>query len=892
MKKLVGMIMSDTPIVYEHKLNQSLLDKLSNNTSLTEIKAYLHQATNDLFEAFDDGTKITLLLQIRSRTIDIILQTLWDKIISNVSTATLIAVGGYGRQEMHPASDIDLLILLKDTPNDSEVAELSEFLTLLWDIGLEVGHSIRTLDECINEAEADLTVITNLIESRYLSGSAQGFQQLQDAIQPENIWLADDFFKAKLKELNERYEKYGDTAYRVEPNLKEGPGGLRDIQTIRWVILRYFSTLSIHELQNHNLLTRKEYKCLLKDQDFLWRIRFLLHRITGKKEDRLMFHYQQELAKAFSKDGHSNKNIERFMQRYYQAITRLRSLTELLKNLLIAKFLDEYPGQVTPVDQHFELINNRLRLKSPDLFEKKPELLLEIFLVLQNTTDTQTISPSTARLIRQHLHLIERDEYRQNPICQDIFIRILKQPEGITNALRKMNTYGVLSAYIPAFKGIVGLMQFDLYHAYTVDEHTLHLIRNLRRNMTEKGAEELPLCHKIQTNLQKPELLYLAGLFHDIAKGRNGDHSILGAVDAYDFCRLHQLSRKDSTLVSWLVQQHLLISGFIQKKDINDIDVIAEFANYVVDSERLDYLYLLTIADIRATNMKLWTEWKHALMRQLYFSTKHYLESEQFSLRSTEQINSQKLEFACQELDKANIPENTYKAFWAQFDKNYFMQNTAHNIAWHAIQILSSEQRSSSDEHPIIRLRQNTSHNGTMVFVYAEDTLGLFTKIAMTLEQGNYNTLQAKASTTHSGKALYTFMLLDQLNQPITNTMDQQLLLDRLKENIAKPLVLKKANYPSTKRLEQFNVPTEITFEQDNKTQKTIMEVKTKDAPGILSKISQIIYQENLFIHDAWINTLEEQVQDAFYLTDIDGNMLDQSQQQEAKDALMQILSP
>jgi [protein-PII] uridylyltransferase len=879
--------MSDTPIVYEHKLNQLLLDKLSKNASLTELKEYLTQATEALFTAFDDGIKITLLLQIRSRTIDIILQTLWEKIISDISTATLVAVGGYGRQEMHPASDIDLLIILKETPSDGEIEELSEFLTSLWDIGLEVGHSIRTIKECIDEAKADLTVITNLIESRYLSGAAQGFQQLQNAIQPDNIWPADDFFKAKLEELNERYEKYGDTAYRVEPNLKEGPGGLRDIQTIRWVILRYFSTLSISELQKHNLLTHKEYECLLKDQDFLWKIRFVLHRITGKKEDRLMFHYQQELTKVFSQKGNTNKNIEHFMQRYYQAITRLRSLTELLKNLLVAKFLDEYPGQVTPVDEHFERINNRLRLKSPDLFEKKPELLLEIFLVLQNTTDTQTISPSTARLIRQNLHLIDRNEYRQNAVCQEIFIRILKQPEGITNALRKMNTYGVLSAYIPAFKGIVGLMQFDLYHAYTVDEHTLHVIRNLRRNMTEIGAKELPHCHQIQTNLKKPELLYLAGLFHDIAKGRNGDHSELGAVDAYDFCRLHQLSRKDATLVSWLVQQHLLISGFIQKKDINDIDVIAEFANYVVDSERLDYLYLLTIADIRATNMKLWTEWKHSLMKQLYFSTKHYLESEQFSLRSTEQINIQKLEFACQELDKANISTNHYEMFWKQFDRNYFTQNTAHDIAWHAIETLSS-----NNDTPIIRLRQNTSQNGTKVFVYAEDTLGLFTKIAMTLEQGNYNTLQAKASTTQHGKALYTFMILNQLNQPVTNPMDQQRLLERIEENITKPLVLKKANYPSTKRLEQFDVPTEITFEQDNKTQKTIMEVKTKDAPGILSKISQVIYKEHLFIHDAWINTLEEQVQDAFYLTDIDGNMLNTSQQQQAKNALMQMLSP
>jgi [protein-PII] uridylyltransferase len=885
--------MSDIPIVYEHKLNQSLLDNLSKDASLEELKAHLHQATEALYAAFDDGTKITLLLQIRSRTIDIVLQTLWEQIITDVSTATLVAVGGYGRQEMHPASDIDLLILLKDTPTDAEINQLSEFLTRLWDIGLEVGHSIRTLQECVDEAEADLTVITNLIESRYLSGSAQGYQALQVAIKPENIWPANAFFKAKLEELNERYKKFGDTAYRVEPNLKEGPGGLRDIQTIRWIILRYFGTLSITELQHHNLLTHKEYKCLLRDQELLWRIRFLLHRITGKKEDRLMFHYQQELAKAFSKANEpSNKQIEHFMQRYYQAITRLRSLTELLKNLLIAKFLDEYPGQVIPVDHHFELINNHLRLKSADLFEKKPELLLEIFLVLQSTPDTQTISPSTARLIRQNLHLIDRDEYRQNPICQAIFIRILKQPEGITNALRKMNTYGVLSAYIPAFKGIVGLMQFDLYHAYTVDEHTLHLLRNLRRNMTDKGAKELPLCHRIQTQLEKPELLYLAGLFHDIAKGRNGDHSVLGAVDAYDFCRSHQLSRKDATLVSWLVQQHLLISGFIQKKDINDIDVIAEFANYVVDSERLDYLYLLTIADIRATNMKLWTEWKHTLMKQLYFSTKHYLESEASALRSTEQINSQKLEFAYQELDKANIPENTYKTFWEQFDKNYFTQNTAHSIAWHATEILSNRHEPSDNELPIICLRQNTSNNGTMVFVYAKDTLGLFTKIAMTLEQGNYNTLQAKASTTRNGKALYTFMLLDQLNQPISNIMDQQRLLDRLQENIAKPLVLKKANYPSTKRLEQFNVPTEITFEQDNKMQKTIMEVKTKDAPGILSKISQVIYKENLFIHDAWINTLEEQVQDAFYLTDVDGNMLDASHQQQTREALMQILSP
>lgn len=890
--------MTHNPCV--HAINQTLhnalteLDYTQSPVHLMQaLKKSLEEAKEALFQAYHEGLSIEQLLKMQSCNIDLLLTQLWQNLCADINdSACLIAVGGYGRQEMHPASDIDLLILVNHEPNAKQQQSLSTFITLLWDIKLEVGHSIRTLSQCINEAETDITVITNLIESRYLIGHKPLFSELQEAIQPEHIWSRSEFFYAKLEEQRERYKKYADTAYRVEPNLKEGYGGLRDIQTLHWVILRYYGKQAIHQLTTYGLLTNYEYQELIQHRNFLWKVRFLLHKISEKKEDRLLFHYQKELTKAYLKqETITNKDVESFMQSYYCTISELGRLLEILQNLLKESLLEPNPALIKPINQYFCLVNQRIHLNNTKDLEQHPELFLDIFLHLKDSPYIEGISPITARILRRHLYLIN-DSFRKNPVCQRLFIKILQQEKGVTRALRCMNRYGILAAYIPAFSGVVGLMQFDLYHAFTVDEHTLQVVRNLRRNTTECGKKELPFCYQLHQQLPKPELLYLAGLFHDIAKGRDGDHSILGSKDAYEFCRLHQLSRRDASLVSWLVQQHLLISGFIQKKDISDPNVIAEFAAYITDVEHLNYLTLLTIADIRGTNMKLWTSWKHTLIKQLYENTHHYLTTEYPNRLINQDIKQEKQDHAIQTLTKEGIEEKCYLNFWQQVEDSYFISNTVTDIIWHARELSQFNINNLQPHLPIVRLRQSNTKNSTLVFIYTNDHDGLFTKIALTFEQSNLNVLRAKINGTKNRCAINTFVLLNYQNLPITNKADQQAIKKRLIENISRPIKLESVNYLPQKRLAQFHIPTQVTFEPIKKSNTTLLEIKTKDAPGILSKISQILYQQQLKVHEAWINTLEEQVQDAFYLTDRQHNMItDLKQQQAIREALCACLT-
>lgn len=874
------------------QLNQELIHQLNaigRQWSISAYKSLLESATQSLYEHYDEGLGIEELLKIRSQSIDLILEHLWQQSPESCHlSCSLIAVGGYGREEMHPASDIDLLILISEDLPIEQQEQLGLFITHLWDIGVEVGHSIRTLNECIDEAKADLTVITNLIESRFLTGSAELFKQLQQAISPNNLWNSIDFFHAKLEEQQQRYNKYLDNVYQVEPNLKEGYGGLRDIQTLKWIIQRHYGEINQQTLKQLDLLTTHEYDSLVEHRNFLWRIRFLLHKMSGKKEDRLLFHYQQELTKAFyQRDNIQNADIERFMQSYYRTITELGRLIELLQNLLKASLLEKKPPLIVNINKDFELVNHFINLRTPEKLPQQPELLLSIFLHLQAQNKCVCISPNTVRLIRENLYLINED-FRQNPRCQALFIDILKQPHNTTKALRAMNRHGILATYIPAFKKIVGLMQFDLYHAYTVDEHTLHVFRNLRRYSTDIGKKELPLCGQIFDLIEKKELLYLAGLFHDIAKGRGGDHSKLGAIDAYDFCRLHGFNREDSTLVSWLVQQHLLISAYIQKKDINDIDVINEFINDINSLNHLNYLVLLTIADIRGTNMKLWTEWKHTLIRQLYFNAKRYWKSNIEDTQNKSLIQ-QKLDHAKQILAKENIPTHKYLTFWQTMDENYFSQNTATDITWHAKQIATA-----NGQTPLICLRQSNSRNSTMLFIYTKNRIGLFSRISMIFEQNNINIIRAKVSTSKNNMVLNTYVLLNKDNQPIVTLTDQEYLIERL-HNTFKTETLPnvyEASYPAKKQLKQFMVPTHIKFNLTHNNQ-TLLEIKAKDHPGILSKISQVLHQYNLQIHEAWINTLEEQVQDAFYITLPNGQpVTDKNIQSAIRRDLIEMIEP
>lgn len=856
------------------------------------IKRILKENNEELQLAFKKGDDIESLLKKRSQTIDGLLIQLWDKY--NVPKAALVAVGGYGRQQMHPASDIDLLLLLDDEPDETSQEQLSDFVTTLWDLGLEIGHSVRTLDECVEEAIIDLTVITNLIESRFLCGHQDLYNQLQDRISADKIWPSPQFFTAKLEEQKRRYKRYGDTAYRVEPNLKEGPGGLRDLQTIGWIALREYGTHSLKELGHSDLLNYEEYQSLIQARDFLWKVRFALHQITGRKEDRLLFDHQRALAHSFGyTNDENNQSIESFMQRYYRTITELERLNEMLLGLFREHILQ--CGQITPIviNEYYHHIDGYLGLNQKDLFETHPHTLLEVFHIMQKEPALKGLTPETLRELKRNLHLID-NEFRNNKHNKQIFINIISETKGITFALRRMNRYGVLAAYIPAFANIVGRMQYDLFHAYTVDDHTLNVVRNIRRLSTAKGAEELPLCSKIFKNIQVPMVLYLAGLFHDIAKGRGGSHSELGAIDALEFCLSHDLNEHDSATVSWLVKNHLELSSTAQRKDITDPEVIQTFADKMVTQQRLDYLYLLTLCDIKGTNPTLLNTWKHSLLKDLYRATKKQLQSIHSASKNSHELIERKKASVATQLQKQGINQSEIEAFWKRFDQRYILQHPVESIAWQINEIFSqcTPKNPPSSEQTIIKVLTNQKNNSSILFIYTKDHDNLFIKVTSTLEQHHLNIVAARINTSNDGYVLDTFNILSAENELLSNQEDQLQLITSLKLKLSSPEMAYDFNqYRTPRQLKHFDTPTLVNFHLDEKRQHTIITISTADQVGLLTQISQVFYEQNLKIHDARIATLGEIAEDIFHVTTKSGETIsDHQRQQQIRDAVKQKL--
>lgn len=841
----------------------------------------LKQAREKLMLDFERGEAIHHLLHHYSDLLDFLLHDQWKKYPA-LAGHTLVAVGGYGRRELHPSSDIDLLILLQDDPDETCQEQLSSFLTFLWDIGLDVGHSVRTLEECLQAARNDLTVITNLIESRHLSGKRGLFEEMRAAIRPDKMWDSHSFFVAKLKEQQQRYEKFGETAHRVEPNLKEGRGGLRDIHMISWIIEREYGHISLFELYEQQLLRQGEYDTLRNGREFLWRIRFILHNITGRKEDRLLFDYQHQLAQHFGyKDLNRNDAVEAFMQRYYKTITELERLTDVLLGAF-QQNLDKDQNQVSEmVGEWYEKKGSMLAVNSHDTFVLYPTALLEIFLILQTTPGVNSLSPETIRLMRQNLHRINSG-FRQQAWHRQIFMQIMRQPQGVTTTMRLMNRYGVLAAYIPAFANIVGRMQYDLFHAYTVDEHTLLVLSNVRRNSTAKGAAELPFSSEIFKTLQRPSLLYLAALFHDIAKGRDGDHSTLGAQDALVFCREHGLNLHDAELVSWLVRNHLLMSMTAQRKDISDPAVIKQFATQVVEQNRLDYLYLLTIADMKGTNPKLWNNWKLSLLTELYRHTRKLLLKRTPVTEETDNLISQKRNSALEHLENLGFSKERCEGLWAKLGDDYLLKHSVENICWHASHLLTT----SRDMLPLVDIRVTVSDSSNVIFIYSEDFPGLFTRVMSTLEQLNLNIFQSRLVSVDEDYDLHTLHVLGPDNKIITNPADQQHILTVLQRNLSAKN-FKHAARRQPRILRNFDIPTQVNFRQLPEHNLTLMEITTGDMPGLLWRIGETLDGLDIKVHHAQISTLGEQAEDTFSITTRNEEMItDEADQEKIRMAL------
>ncbi len=840
--------------------------KTSEGLQVKPITEGLHETNRQISQQFDQGVAIESLVLQKSELIDRVLSVVVEQFIppQEKNCCSLVAVGGYGRNELLPGSDIDLMILLEKKPPRQLEEQISAFLTFLWDIGLEVGHSVRTVRDCVREGKADVTVITNMIESRLLHGSESLYTDFQAAIAPKNMWSSRKFFEAKLEEQHNRHLRYNDTAYNLEPNIKEGPGGLRDIQIIGWVAKRHFGAQSFQELVNHEFITEAEYQILQKGQRLLWKVRFALHRLARRREDRLLFDYQSQLAADFGfASGKQNLAIEQFMQQYYRTIMELERLNEMLLQIFREEILlTERQRKTTIINERFMLRNRYLAVTDNEVFKRHPPALVELFLLISTHARCDGVTASTIRLVREHLYLVD-DNFRNNEEVNHLFMRLMSAPSGMTHQMRRMNSYGFLAAYIPAFGKITGRMQYDLFHAYTVDQHTIFVIRNLRRFALDKHEDEFPFCNEVYRELENPTLLYLAALFHDIAKGRDGDHSELGAEDAIQFCLQHKLNRKDTRVVSQLVRSHLTMSVTAQRKDISDPDVVRDFARHVGSISMLNYLYLLTVADIRSTNPKLWNNWKDSLLKQLYTSTRQVLRRGIDIAPDIDEIIQENRDAAFEEMRNLRFGIDDITALCDQLPGDYFLRHRPLEINWHVKTILESPE-----SEILVNIRQARHTRTTKVFVYCREHPYVFSQVTGVLGALGLSILNAEIFTTKNNRVMDTFIIQDQNSEAITDKATIQHIEDELVLALnSKSIYKTRIHKRPSRQLKAFDRPTEIRFEQDYLNSRTVMQISAMDMPGLLSVIANVIATMDINITHAKIATLGEKIDDIFYLT-------------------------
>ncbi|MGZ5012000.1 MAG: [protein-PII] uridylyltransferase [Methylobacter sp.] len=859
---------------------------------LQQFKQLLKQKDTELRQKFNPHKSVSHLLKEKSDFIDEILSCCWRHFLGEYARQlSLIAVGGYGRRELFPYSDIDIVVLLDSDDTSPYQEALADFFTFLWDIGLKPGQSVRTIKQCIEAAISDQTIITSLMENRLITGNAALHKTLNQQIAPDKIWPPDQFFTAKMEEQRQRYAKFHDTAYNLEPNIKEGPGGLRDRQVIAWVFKRHYNSSTLKELIKYGFLPESEYLELVAALEVLWRIRYALHLLTNRCEDRLIFDYQRDLAQQFgfsTEHQEYNQDVEQFMQFYFKTVLGLERLNEMLLQLFNERFV---AGEVTynsiPLNDKFVVINGYLEAIDDTLFERQPLALLELFLVLEQNSSIKGVRATTIRLIRKSLHLID-EAFRKNKDANRLFIEAFRQPRGVTDQLRRMNRYGILAAYLPCFANIVARMQYDLFHIYTVDEHTLFVIRNLRRFALEKHLDELPFCNDIFLLISKPEILYLAGLFHDIAKGKNGDHSTIGEEFAREFCIQHDLSPHDTNLICWLVRNHLVMSMTAQRKDISDPDVIHQFAQTVGSIEYLNHLYLLTVADIRATNPELWNAWKDALLKELYTVTYSALHRGlQNPVALTDRLFENKKE-AKEELIKLGISEPVILRSWQHASDDYFLRYSADEIAWHTIAIASS----SEDDLPLVLLRPQTQRGSAEVFVYTKNEEAIFSLSTATLDQLGLTILDARIMTTTDDYVLNSFLVLEQSGKPINELFREVHICNVLRNNLLLREVKKHKNiHRQSRQAKHFPIPTSIQFHADPLNRHTIIELITTDHAGLLSKIGRAFVQKGIHLHSAKITTIGSRAEDMFYITDNQSQPItDTAKQEQIRDEILKML--
>ena len=836
-----------------------------------------------LATAFRDGGDATVLARRRGDSVARVTSHVWMACLGEVNDAALFAVGGFGRGLLFPYSDVDLLALV-ESPTPTRLRALEQFFATLWDIGLKVGHAVRDTAQCRTLAAQDVSVFTSLLDARRMAGDPAMGERLQTIIDDPELWPPATYLAARLAERDARHARFDDTAHNLEPNLKDGPGGLRTLDSLRWLGRRLAHASGFADLVTEGLLDGAEQLALEESEATLQRYRYALHLEAGRAEERLLFDYQRGLATrlGFEDEHAKNLGVEQFMQGYYRAATQIErlgvQLAERFEELL------ETPSEGLPVGIDFLRYGSRLAVRDPELFLRRPAALVDIFIERLGQPGVVGFTADTMRRIHQATAAHAENLATDRGVLS-AFLLMLRRGAPAVDALWSMNRHGVLAAILPAFGKVFGRMQYDLFHVYTVDEHTLRVLRNVARFAEPLAKPEFPVACPIWSALPKPEILLLAALFHDIAKGRGGDHSVLGEDDARIFCAQLGLPRADVERVAWLVRYHLLMSTTAQRQDITDPDVVQRFADLVGDRERLGQLYLLTIADIIGTSPRLWNAWKDRLLSDLYTATRYALRSDVNLPRDASERVRECSEHALALLMNEGYAEADVLRVWAGFPQLSFLRHRPEQIAWQTTAILGANGGVS-----LVAVQPFSVRGCTELFVYTPDRDGLFATVTAVLDRLRFSVMESRILSSSTGMALDTFLLLEGDTQQPASAARAQELQQRLQRELEKSTGVQPSKRNMTRHQKHFQTLPRISFHAAG--DRTQLALVGADRPGLLAAVAQVMLSTQVRVHDARIATFGERVEDFFQLTDRHNAALDEAQQAILLEALMSRIGP
>lgn len=855
----------------------------NNNLKLKHDLKHFKQC---LVQQFLEKTDILVLTQQLCDFIDNLLTTLFlENKLNESNDIALLAVGSYGRQELQLYSDVDLLILCS---NETTCIKAQVLIQDCWDVGLDISHQTVTVAQCADLASTNLSTISTLLDMRLIQGNPNWVEELNYAIHSLQMWPSREFFFEKKQEQQLRYKKYDETAFNLEPNIKYGPGGLRDLQILLSIAKRHFSIKDFKEGINCQFINEKEYETLINCQHFLWQVRFGLHSCAEKQEERLLFDYQIKLAQWFDfEDSEHSLAIEQFMKTYFKVIKQIRELNEILLQSFEEMIIYNQQQQIISLDAYFQLSNNFIEVKHHLVFSNNPSQLINLFLWLARSPTIRGVRAATIRLIRQSLALINKEFRTDSRVIRSFIALFQGRNNNPFTALQYMNKYGVLGRYLDCFAAVTGQMQYDLFHVYTVDQHTLFVVRNLVRFLDKKYNQSFPLAALLMTTIKKRSILYLAALYHDIAKGRGGDHSKLGAIEAALFAKTHRLSAAGSELLVWLVENHLLMSQTAQRQDIYDPKIIQQFCNKLPQAYYLDYLYLLTVADICATNQHLWNSWKDSLLKELYQNAKLAFKQKQALL------DEDKLIISCRHIAlgillEQGFEESNIQKVWGNFKGKYFLQETAEIVAMHTAAILNST------EFPLVLVFSHPTKGGSEVFIYMPHQKNRFAVTTTILSNLQVTIQEASIITCNDEFVLDTYIVLEEVSQePLNESRQSQIknylyqALNRVKKK--KPFLVKRRL--SRRQAHFTSTPPNISFIDNNDTPHTCLFLVAADRPGLLATISHIFSELNVVLHNAKVVTAGERAEDMFYISNNQGQPLSSEEQLNILEKLLSNLA-